>query len=116
MSNQPRKRTVKLTKSFCAYHPDFETTADGYKLLPTGKYIVEWIVKEWGNQIDEHYCVEFNTQQEAKDFLLQLDNSGASPCRYIDFPTNSIIFSGKKTFIDAKKLAIEKNKQIKEQQ
>lgn len=63
---------------FCCYHPDFIQDGESYRILPTGRWIVEWDElheKDINTFIKtlffsrKHHRKEFLTAEEAEEFI-----------------------------------------------
>jgi hypothetical protein len=94
MSNQPRKRTVKIVNVSVSYHPDFNINPDGTpQILPTGYWGVEWTVKEFGVKICEHYLAKFDNKKEAEMFQDKLGGICWFFCPYKEVPVDNEIFT-----------------------
>lgn len=85
---------VKIRKIFHTYHPDFVqdgTEPRGYRLLPTGRWVVEWDIYGCFTIIPqgkEHHTASFVTEEEAIEFEKKLHS-------YID--TDGFTFLDRRT-------------------
>lgn len=68
---------VKVNHVFYCYHPDFEQDGDTYNIKDTGKWVVEWSVRDGsakGLSSSDYsfYKAGFDTEEEAKKFQMKL--------------------------------------------
>lgn len=70
-----KKDRIKLRKVGYSYHPDFiedPTEPRGYKILDTGRWVVEWDVSPYHTlgilTKREHFSRSFLTEEEAIEF------------------------------------------------
>lgn len=75
-------RLIKIRNVYYCYHPDGvqdDNEPKGYRILPTGKWVVEWDVLPYQPTIinihaPDHYKAEFRTEPEAKVFYDKIMN------------------------------------------
>lgn len=72
-------KRMKLVRANYSYHPDFiedKAEPNGYRVLDTGRYVVEWTVRDvyFLNPLksDKHYKFSFLTADEAERFVQKL--------------------------------------------
>lgn len=72
-------KRMKLVKADYSYHPDFiedKAELNGYRVLDTGRYIVEWTIRDvyFLNPLkaQQNYKCSFLTTDEAERFVQKL--------------------------------------------
>lgn len=83
---------VKIHKIFYTYHPDFIDHGDGtYETLPTGKYVVEWVIKYIGNNLCcRHHKASCATEELARKLCKILTARHGKDSPYITLPDDDI--------------------------
>lgn len=78
-------KRMKLVRANYSYHPDFiedKSEPNGYRILDTGRYIVEWSVRDVyilnPLKSEQNYKCSFLTPEEAERFVQKLYN-GVEP-------------------------------------
>lgn len=72
---------LSITRIFCCWHPDFVQDESGYRVLETGKYVVEWdevdkqdkktiFFKTFYNR--QHFTKDFDNKEQAEKFMKTL--------------------------------------------
>lgn len=74
-----KHKRMKLVRADYSYHPDFiedKAEPNGYRVLDTGRYIVEWAVRDvyFLNPLksEKYYKRSFFTENEAERFVQKL--------------------------------------------
>ena len=99
-------KLVKILRAFYTYHPDFSCDGEGsYTILPTGRYIAEWIVKEFREPEIKHYTKVFQSEVEARDFIEDMCQKYGEYCEYKTVPLQDDMFTAGKltTILDQRK-------------
>lgn len=72
-------KRMKLVRANYSYHPDFiedKAEPNGYRVLDTGRYVVEWAVRDvyFLNPLktEKNYSRPFLTEEEAERFVQKL--------------------------------------------
>ena len=83
---------LKIHKIFYTYHPDFIDHGDGtYETLPTGKYVVEWVIKYIGNNLCcHHHKASCATEELARKLCNILATRHGSDSAYTILPESDI--------------------------
>lgn len=91
-------KRMKLVRANYSYHPDFiedKAEPNGYRVLDTGRYIVDWILQDFyfGSVKDRsYYSISFLTEDEAERFIDKLYNGVSKDGTFISKPENSFYF------------------------
>ena len=90
---QNASRKLKIINAHYTWHPDFEIDEQGKPVvLKTGKWVVEWVLKELNNTILEHYTATRSTEKEAQELLQTINDIGNEFLRYRSFRPDDKIY------------------------
>ena len=92
-------KRMKLVRANYSYHPDFiedKAEPNGYRVLDTGRYIVEWTVRDvyFLNPLksEKHYKSSFLTADEAERFVQKLYNNLEPDGSFLTTKDNDFFF------------------------
>lgn len=88
-------KRMKLVRANYSYHPDFiedKAEPNGYRVLDTGRYIVEWTIRDVyllnPLKIQQNHKCSFLTANEAERFVQKLYNGLESDGTFITDENN----------------------------
>lgn len=88
-----KSRKLKIVNTHYTWHPDFNIDNQGKPVvLNTGKWIVEWVLKELNNPILEHYTAQFSNEKDAVNLVEKIKGISTEFSRYRAFYGNEEIF------------------------